>query len=167
MHTDPLGTVGRTRAARIALGAALLALAACSNPIDLHGDRPDPAKLAEIKPGLSTKATVTQLLGSPSSTAAFDDNVWYYISDETQMSPFAKPKRLDQQVVAINFNAAGVVDSVTHKTMADAEHITPDPNATPAPGRKFTFLEQLIGNFGRFNNNENNSSTLNTPGGGP
>ena len=29
--------------------------------------------------------------------------------------------------------------------------ITPAPGATPAPGRELTFLEQIIGNVGRFN----------------
>ena len=42
------------------------------------------------------------------------------------------------------------------------QRLTPNPDATPAPGREFTFLEQLIGNFGKFNSA---GSGGNTPGG--
>jgi len=133
-----------------ALAAALLALAGCSNPIDQRGNLPDPDKLALIKPGTTDKATVTQLLGSPSSVAAFDGNTWYYISQKTRPVAFFKPERVDQEVVAIDFDANGIVRDLQHKTMADGATIEPNPNATPAPGREFSVLEQLLGNLGRF-----------------
>lgn len=154
--------VNRPRAGvvRAALLAGLMTLACCANPVEQRGNRPDPDKLAQIKPGVSTKATVTQLLGSPSSTAAFDDNTWYYISQRTRSVPFSMPKLLDQQVVSIDFDTKGIVRDVNHKTMADAEAITPNPNATPAPGREFTVLEQLIGNFGRFSSEPKGNGTI-------
>jgi hypothetical protein len=34
--------------------------------------------------------------------------------------------------------------------MEDRQMVTPNPNATPAPGREFSFIEQLLGNFGKF-----------------
>ena len=129
---------------------ALLALAACAQPIDQRGHLPDAKTLSEIKPGVTDKATVTRLLGSPSSVAAFDSEVWYYISQKTQAVAFFKPDVIDQEVVAIDFDKDGMVRDVRHRGMQDAEAITPNPNATPAPGREFSFLEQLIGNFGRF-----------------
>ncbi|HZT51549.1 MAG TPA: outer membrane protein assembly factor BamE [Stellaceae bacterium] len=132
------------------LGTAILALAACNNPVDQRGNLPDPDKLAQIKPGTTDKATVTQLLGSPSSVAAFDPNTWYYISQKTKPVAFFIPERLDQEVVAIDFDDNGVVRDLRHKTMADGATIEPNPKATPAPGREFSLLEQLIGNFGRF-----------------
>jgi outer membrane protein assembly factor BamE (lipoprotein component of BamABCDE complex) len=132
------------------LGAALLALACCNNPIDQRGNLPDPDKLAQIKPGTTDKATVTQLLGSPSSIAAFDSNTWYYISQKTRPVAFFKPDRVDQEVVAIDFDDNGVVRDLRHKTMADGATIEPNPKATPAPGREFSVLEQLLGNLGRF-----------------
>lgn len=147
---------------RAAAAAVALALAACTNPVDTHGNLPEPDKVAQIKPGSTDKATVTQLLGSPSSVAAFDPNTWYYIAQKTRNVVARNPELLDQQVLAIGFDDKGVVRDVSRLDLADREVVTPDPRTTPVQGREFTVLEQLIGNFGRFTG----SSKNNNPGGG-
>jgi outer membrane protein assembly factor BamE (lipoprotein component of BamABCDE complex) len=134
----------------LALSAALAALAGCANPVDQHGNLPEADKLSQIKPGTTDKATVSQLLGSPSSIAMFDGNTWLYISQKKRPRPVLDPELLDQEVLAIGFDDKGIVRDIAHRTMADAESVVPNPNATPAPGREFTVLEQLIGNFGKF-----------------
>ena len=138
--------------------SAVIALAGCAQPIDQRGNLPDPKVLSQIKPGTTDKATVTRLLGSPSSVAAFHAETWYYISQKTQTVAFFKPDLLDQEVVAIDFDQDGTVHDIRHRGMQDAEAITPNPNATPAPGREFSFMEQLIGNFGRFGGDRQGSS---------
>jgi outer membrane protein assembly factor BamE (lipoprotein component of BamABCDE complex) len=132
-----------------AVGLAL-ATAACAPAADLRGNAPDKQTLKDIKPGVTDKASVTQLLGSPSSIATFDTNTWYYISQETVNVAFFKPELTDQHVVAINFDDKGLVTKIALLDMKDREIIEPNPKATPAPGREFTILEQLVGNFGRF-----------------
>lgn len=127
-----------------------LSLGACGVPVDQRGNLPQASALDEIKPGVSDKATVTRLLGSPSSVAAFDPNTWYYISQKTKDIAFFKPELVDQEVVAIDFNKDGVVSDIRHRGLKDRVAVEPNPKATPAPGREFTFWEQLIGNFGRF-----------------
>ncbi len=130
--------------------AATLTLAACSIPVDQRGNLPERTALEQITPGVTDKATVTRLLGSPSTTATFDSNTWYYISQKTKNVAFFQTELIDQEVVAIDFDKDGLVRDIRHKGMADRREITPDPNATPAPGREFSFIEQLIGNFGKF-----------------
>lgn len=143
--------VNRSRATLAVLAATMLVLAGCTNAVDQRGNLPEPDKLAQIKPGATDKAAVTRLLGSPSSIAAFNANTWYYVSQKTRPFAFFTPSRLDQEVVAIDFDNKGIVRDLRRRTMADAETIQPDPHATPASGRTFTLIEQLIGNFGRFN----------------
>lgn len=125
--------------------------AACQTDVNLHGNLPSHDEIAQIHPGKTTKTEVTQILGSPSSVGVFDPNHWYYISKRTKRIAFFDPKVLDQEVYVVEFDQQGVVKAVVHKGMKDAENITPAPGATPAPGRHLTFLEQLIGNMGRFN----------------
>jgi outer membrane protein assembly factor BamE (lipoprotein component of BamABCDE complex) len=146
------------------LAAALLALtlAGCDVPVDPRGNLPTPEELSQIKPGVSDKATVTRILGSPSSVATFADSTWYYISQKTKEVAFFKPELLDQQVVIIDFDKKGVVRDIRHRGLNDRVAVVPDPNATPAPGRELSFLQQLIGNFGRFSGEDNTQ-----PGGGP
>jgi outer membrane protein assembly factor BamE (lipoprotein component of BamABCDE complex) len=142
-----------------------LALAGCSNPIDQRGNLPTAEQLQQIKPGVTDKPTVTRILGSPSTIAAFDANTWYYISQKTKDIAFLRPELIDQEVLAIDFDKDGVVQDIRHKGLEDRVAVTPNPSATPAPGREFSFWEQLIGNFGRFSGG--GSSPTGGSGGGP
>jgi outer membrane protein assembly factor BamE (lipoprotein component of BamABCDE complex) len=137
-------------AARPAAIALAIILAACTVSEDQRGNLPDPDKLAQIKPGTTTKEQVVKVLGSPSSASTFDDDVWYYISRKTKQVAFLSPTVLDQQVFIVDFDDKGVVKDIGHKNMADGENVSPAPGATPAPGRELSFMEQLIGNIGRF-----------------
>jgi outer membrane protein assembly factor BamE (lipoprotein component of BamABCDE complex) len=129
--------------------AALLA-AGCTISVDQRGNLPDPDKLAEIQPGNTTKQQVAKILGSPSSASTFNDDTWYYISRKTKQVAFFNPTVLDQQVYIVNFNDNGVVKDIDHRDLADGENVSPAPGATPSPGRELTFIEQLLGNIGRF-----------------
>jgi outer membrane protein assembly factor BamE (lipoprotein component of BamABCDE complex) len=134
--------------------AALVLVAACSADVVQRGNLPEHDQLAKIHPGTTTKAEVEKLLGSPSSTGVFDPNSWYYISKQTKRVAFFNPDVLDQEVYIIRFNKQGVVSGIDHKTLKDGREVAMAPGATPAPGRHLTFLEQLIGNIGRFNNGQ-------------
>jgi len=162
------------------------ALAACSVPVDQRGNLPDEANLSQIKPGetdkatvtrlLGTpstvaafdanKATVTRLLGTPSTVAAFDANTWYYVSQKTKTVAFFRTDVLDQQVVAITFNQDGVVKTVDTHGLQDAQAVTPNPNATPSKGREFSTIEMFLGNFGKFVNKSRPNDSSDTEGGG-
>jgi outer membrane protein assembly factor BamE (lipoprotein component of BamABCDE complex) len=131
--------------------AGALLLAGCTISVDQRGNLPDPDKLAAIQPGTTTKEQVVKVLGTPSSASTFNDDTWYYISRKTKQVAFFSPTVLDQQVYIVDFNDKGVVKNVDHRSLADGEAITPAPGATPAPGRELTFLEQVIGNMGKFN----------------
>jgi outer membrane protein assembly factor BamE (lipoprotein component of BamABCDE complex) len=133
----------------VALTAA--GLVGCAATVDQRGNLPDKEKLAQIRPGATTRDEVVKILGTPSSTGVFDDKSWFYISRKTRQVSFLTPDVLDQQVYVINFDGQGVVTNVDHKGLEDGRYIEPAPGATPAPGRELTFLEQVLGNIGRFN----------------
>ncbi len=135
-------------AAALALGA--IELPGCAISVDQRGKLPDPDRITEVQPGKTTKDQVVKILGSPSSSSTFDDNTWYYISRKTKQVAFFQPTVLDQQVFIVDFDDKGVVKDLGHKTLADGASITPAPGATPAPGRELSFMEQLLGNVGRF-----------------
>jgi outer membrane protein assembly factor BamE (lipoprotein component of BamABCDE complex) len=150
------------RSPHLAAALLALALAGCSIPAVPRGNLPTADELSQIKPGVTDKATVTRILGSPSTVAAFDNSTWYYISQRTKEVAFLKPEIVAQKVVAIDFDKKGTVRDIRHLGMKNRIAVVPDPHFTPAPGREFTFLQQLIGNFGRFS-----SAETTTPGGGP
>ena len=133
-------------------------IAGCASDVEQRGNLPPQDKITEIHPGTTTKEEVTKILGSPSSTSVFNDKTWYYISRRTGQFAFLDPSVLDQQVYIINFNDQGVVQAIDHKSVDDGKEITPVARATPAPGRELSFLEQVIGNLGKFNSGAGGSS---------
>jgi len=134
----------------LSIGLVSATLAGCAFPVEQHGNAPPKDVLAQIHPGSTDKETITRLLGSPSTVAAFDDTTWYYISQKSQQVAFFLPETLDQQVLAISFDDKGVVRDMQTIGMAGRNELTPVARTTPAPGKELTFFEQLIGNFGRF-----------------
>jgi outer membrane protein assembly factor BamE (lipoprotein component of BamABCDE complex) len=136
--------------AAVALAIGVAGLVGCSPTVDQRGHLPEADKLAEIHPGTTTRDEVAKILGTPSSTGVFDGKSWYYISRKTKQVAFLDPDVLDQQVFIVNFDDKGVVKAIDHRDLKDGREIEPAPGATPAPGRELTFLEQILGNIGRF-----------------
>jgi outer membrane protein assembly factor BamE (lipoprotein component of BamABCDE complex) len=157
------------RPARVrSLSCALLALAlaACQPTIDQRGNLPDKSKLADIEPGVTTKEMVSQILGTPSSVSTFGDKTWYYISRRTEQTSFFEPEVLDQQVVVVAFDGGGVVRDVQHLNLADGRSVDPSARETPSAGKELGFVEQLVGNFGKFNPSGSVTKGLRRGGGG-
>jgi outer membrane protein assembly factor BamE (lipoprotein component of BamABCDE complex) len=144
-------------------GIALIA--GCATSVEQRGNLPTAEKLAEIEPGVTNKDQVIKILGSPSSISIFSDKSWYYISRRTGQFAFFDPDVIDQQVYILNFDDQGVVKAVDHRGIQDARAIDPVPRATPAPGRELTFLEQVIGNVGKFNSAATSKSSGSSTGG--
>ena len=152
----PRRPYGRPALYALALGAALL-VASCSPAIERRGNLPDPAVLADIRPGVHTKEQVSQLLGTPSSVAPFDKNIWYYMGQKTEKIAFFKPEILDQQVVAIKFNDKGVVSEVRRFNQADGKEVDVVERETPTRGQELTFVRALLGSLGFLGRNPLNS----------
>jgi outer membrane protein assembly factor BamE (lipoprotein component of BamABCDE complex) len=141
----------------VAVVIAAAGLAGCAANVDQRGNLPEPDKLAQIRPGSTTRDEVAKILGTPSSIGVFNEKNWYYISRRTSQVAFLDPDVLDQQVFIVNFDDKGVVRAIDHKDMKDGREIEPAPGATPAPGRELTFVEQVLGNIGRFNKSSSKS----------
>ena len=132
--------------------SAPAAIASCSPSVEQRGNLPSPDKVSEIRAGSTTKEEVAKILGTPSSVSVFNnDKSWYYISRRTAQTAFFDPDVLDQQVYVVSFDDQGGVKVVDQKVLQDGVEVTPVARATPAPGRELSFLEQLLGNLGKFN----------------
>ena len=99
---------------------------------------------------MDDRRQVAELLGSPSTVGTFNAKIWYYISKRTKTISFLDPEILDQEVLQINFDNAGLVSDMRIYGLENARTITPDPNVTPTSGKELTILQQIMGNIGRF-----------------
>lgn len=137
--------------AALALTLALpLAVGACA-PITSHqGFQAVETSPKDVKVGVDTKSTVTEKLGSPSTVATFDPNVWYYMSQVTDRVSFYRPQVRSRDIVAITFDkATEQVAAVNSFTLKDGKVVAFNGRETPTRGRELTILEQLLGNVGR------------------
>lgn len=129
-------------------------LGACSlfaPPQQLHGARVDADQLGQLVPGTSTRADVTSLIGSPTARATFDDNTWIYISERTHTRVARLPGVGAQDVVLLRFDDAGVLRDVRHLDQKNSQPVNVVSRTTPSPGTEASFLQQLLGNIGKFN----------------
>ncbi|MBM3547803.1 MAG: outer membrane protein assembly factor BamE [Alphaproteobacteria bacterium] len=137
-------------ASRLAPLAIAVLIAACSPIVDSRGNLPEAEDMDKIKVGAMSKDQVASLLGSPSAVATFDSNTWYYISKRTDTVGFFRPDVIDQKVLTVRFDEAGVVKEVAQTGKEAGEEIDPISRTTPTSGQSFSFWQQLFGNIGRF-----------------
>jgi len=135
----------------VATAVLCVGIVACAPRLDTRGYQFDPDTLSQIVPGTHTKDDVTEILGSPSSTAVLDSEVWYYIGNQTETLAFFEPKVTERQVVTIVFGNDGVVSTIDAFGLERGRKFDFVERETPTTGSQLTLLDQLLGNLGRFN----------------
>ncbi len=110
----------------------------------------EPEALKQLVPGTSTRADAISLIGSPTARATFDDNRWIYVTQVTSTRIGRTPGVTEQKVLVLNFESNGTLKSIQHLDDNDAKQIAMAPGATPSPGSEASFMQQLLGNVGRF-----------------
>jgi outer membrane protein assembly factor BamE (lipoprotein component of BamABCDE complex) len=119
-------------------------------PDQVRGNKIDPDVLAQLVVGTATRQDVNALLGSPTIKAAFDDNQWIYISELTHPVIAGTQGVEDQHAYVLTFNDKGILAGIQKRTMADAQPVTVVARTTPSPGTEASWMQQLLGNVGRF-----------------
>ncbi len=120
-----------------------------TTPIVNRGHAVSEDQLAQLTPGVSSRADVAALLGSPSHAGTFSDDNWYYISAVTQQRPGRTMALRSQRVVVIAFNPAGTVAEVRQLSQNDMPAVNFVERETPTPGTERSILQALFGNVGR------------------
>ena len=128
----------------IGLGAG-----ACAPTVTYNGFQAREDKPQDVQVGVDTKSTVLARLGSASTTATFEPNIWYYVSQMTNKVAYKNPKVQTREVVAIRFGADDKVAEVKTYTLKNGFQVAYNKAETPTRGRELSVLEQLLGNIGR------------------
>jgi outer membrane protein assembly factor BamE (lipoprotein component of BamABCDE complex) len=141
--------MSRSTVAVVALALCLSGVSACAPTLANQGFQAVDNKPQDIKAGTDTRSSVLSKLGSPTTSGAFDNNTWYYISQQTEKYAYYKPKVQKRTVVSITFDKADKVAEVKELELKDGYQIAYDRRETPTRGRELNWLEQLLGNIGR------------------
>ena len=88
-------------------------------------------------------------LGTPSTTADFGGEVFYYISQKTNRPvAFMNFRVVDQTVLAVYFDENGQVSQVANYGLQDGQIVDLVSRTTPTGGKDFSFLSQLFAGDG-------------------
>lgn len=133
--------------------AAALVLGACTPTVATRGNLISDSKFQQVTAEKSTRADVTNAWGPPTAVSSFDQNTWYYIGETTSQKGIFAPEVLKRRIVRIRFSPANndTVTEVADIDPAQAKDISLVGRTTPTAGKDFTFLQQFIGNIGKYN----------------
>jgi outer membrane protein assembly factor BamE (lipoprotein component of BamABCDE complex) len=108
----------------------------------------------DLVPVGSSREQVLLALGSPSTTATFDNEVFYYFS-QTRRRPvaFMNPRIVDQRILAVYFGADGRVEKIANYGLQDGKIFDFISRTTPTGGRDQNFLGQVLSGASKVGSN--------------
>ena len=150
----PSASSGVRKQGALLAGTAILvavALAGCNTASTLNPSETltegyvlDQGALDSVPVG-SSREQVLLALGTPSTTATFDNEVFNYISQKRyRAAQFMKPKIIERQILAIYFNKDGKVEHIANYGLKDGKLFDFVSRTTPTGGKDQTFLGQII-----------------------
>ena len=132
-------------------------LSSCAQPIDIHGNRISLKSFETIEPGKTTEQQVLEQLGKPVITQDYGSKSWIYIESKSQKTVLSGRKFINRTIVRVSFDKKGIATSVD--IIPYDKELKPNvaTRKTPTAGQEITVFQQLIGNFGRFENKNDQS----------
>lgn len=149
---------GKTLAGNVWAGSALiaaLALVGCKSDVLATSETYTQGYVIDqqqidLVPVGSSREQVLLALGTPSTTATFDNEVFYYISQTRKRTvAFQKPSLIDQRVLAVYFGDDGRVTQIANYGMQDGKVFDFITRTTPTGGKDRNFLSQLLAGVGK------------------
>jgi len=142
-------TLATARSLTAIAAVSVLALAGCNgvSQTQTRGYIFSESSIEQIPPG-SSQEQVLVVLGSPSTVATLDGDVFYYISQKTvRPVAFLNPSIVDQEVLAVYFNKQRKVERVAKYGLKDGIVFDFVSRTTPTSGVETTFLQRALGSL--------------------
>jgi len=142
----PRGLHARWRAVRAVAAVVLVSmtLAACTGEQFQKGYILPPGALEQIPIGAS-QDQVLIVMGTPSTVATLDGEVFYYISQRSERPvAFMNQKLVDQRVIAVYFDKNRRVRRLANYTLQDGRIFDSISRTTPTSGQELSYLAPLF-----------------------
>jgi outer membrane protein assembly factor BamE (lipoprotein component of BamABCDE complex) len=137
------GVLTRWRAAA-AVAAVCLALGACAGEQFQKGYILPPGALEQIPIGAS-QDQVLIVMGTPSTVATLNGEVFYYISQRSERKvAFMNQQVVDQRVIAIYFDKKRQVQRLANYGLQDGKIFDFISRTTPTSGQELSYLTPLF-----------------------
>ncbi|CAM5373503.1 SmpA / OmlA family OS=Afipia felis OX=1035 GN=NCTC12722_01951 PE=4 SV=1 [Afipia felis] len=121
-----------------------LALAGCTGEQFQRGYILPPGALEQIQIGAS-QDQVLVVLGTPSTVATLDGDVFYYISQRTERKvAFMHQEVIDQRVIAVYFDKNRNVRRIANYGLKDGKIFDFISRTTPTSGQEISYLAPIF-----------------------
>lgn len=121
-----------------------LALAGCTGEQFQRGYILPPGALEQIQIGAS-QDQVLVVLGTPSTVATLDGDVFYYISQRSERKvAFMHQQVIDQRVIAVYFDKNRTVRRVANYGLQDGKIFDFISRTTPTSGQEISYLAPIF-----------------------
>ena len=108
------------------------------------------ANSVDLVPVGSSREQVLLALGTPSTTATFDNEVFYYISQQRKRgAAFMKAKLVSQSVLAVYFGPDQTVVNIANYGLKDGRVFDFIKRVTPTGGKDVTFIGGILGGLSK------------------
>lgn len=141
---------GLKHARHLVLGLGLVAMVACTAQYRNHGYVPLPEDLEKIKVGVDTIDSVNEAVGTPSASGVLGENGYYYVRSRVRHYGARKPEVIERRLVAITFDAKGVVRNVEEFALEDGNVVPLTRRVTDNGITNESFLRGIFKNLGNF-----------------
>ncbi len=138
---------------------ACSSIAACSPVVAQRGNMLAEHQLENVRINEHTRSDVLRILGSPTTQSTFNPNIWYYIGQETEKRGIMDDQVTDEKIISVFFDKQGVVRKIEDKSGARIDVPISD-DQTKTYGNELTFMQQLLGNVGKFNTPQSSPTDL-------
>ena len=133
---------------KAALAGVVGLLAACAPMERSHGYLPEQADLDGLIVGVDTQGIVEETIGRPQDVGLSDGQTWYYVENVASTLAFFPPKVTQRTVLALDFDADGVLSGITRYGLEDGQVVNLVTRVTPTDRRRRSVLNQIFGNVG-------------------
>ena len=140
----------RTAVLSLALGVVAIGASGCGSRITSRGNEVSAEQISTLEVGTHDREQIISMFGSPSSTASFGDETWYYIFEKDESIAFLEPEIKERTVLALRFDDSGRLADIKTTGLDDAQKVEPVERETATAGNKLSFIEQMIANIGKF-----------------
>ncbi len=137
------------------LSSLALLMPGCTPTVAQRGNMLEDHQVKSVIPGVHMRSDVLRLMGSPTTQSPFDDDVWYYMGQETEKRGILDPEVVKERIVVVTFGADGTVDKLREAPAGIRTDIPIERTKTPTHGNDVTIMQQFLGNLGRFNTGGN------------
>lgn len=103
---------------------------------------PDGA-LEQVQLGASQQEVLI-ILGTPSTVATVNGEVFYYISQKSQQTSFLPQREIDRRVIAVYFDQSRKVNRVANYGMKDGRVFDFVSRTTPSGGQELNYVQYIL-----------------------